>query len=149
MKSKLISENGAEKTYAIILDTGDEVKKSLLDFAHEKNLTASNFKAIGAFERAMFGYFDFSKKEYEKIPVNEQVEVLSLIGDFALDEKGAVQLHAHCVVGKRDGTAHGGHLLEAFVRPTLEIILTESPAGLKKTFRPEFGIVLIDLDAAG
>ena len=147
MKSKLISENGKEKTYAIIFDAGDEVKKGLLDFAKENNLTAASFKAIGAFERATFGYFDIEKQDYDKIPINEQVEVISLIGDVALDTKGEPQVHAHCVVAKRDGTAHGGHVLEAFVRPTLELILTESPAEMQKTYREEFGLALIDLDA--
>lgn len=145
MKSKLLTEQ-KEKTYAIIFETGDEVKKGLEEFAKSHNLTASTFKAIGAFERATLGYFEIETKEYEKIPINEQVEVLSLIGDVALDENGKPQIHAHCVVGKRDGTAHGGHLLEAFVRPTLEVILTETPASLKKTYRKEFGIALIDLD---
>ncbi len=145
MKSKLISGE-KEKTYAIIFDAGDEVKKGLCDFAKENNLTASSFKAIGAFERATLGYFDIEKLEYEKIPVNEQVEVVSLIGDVATGEDGEPAVHAHCVVAKRDGTAHGGHLLEAFVRPTLEVILTETPSHLRKTYRKKFGLALIDLD---
>ena len=145
MKSKLISDEN-EKTYAIIFDAGDEVKKGLLDFAVKNDLTASSFKAIGAFERATLGYFDIESQEYEKIPINEQVEVVSLIGDVATGEDGEPQVHAHCVVAKRDGTAHGGHLLEAFVRPTLEVILTETPAIMRKTYRKEFGLALIDLD---
>ena len=72
--------------------------------------------------------------------------MLSLTGDIARDEKGKPQLHAHCVVGKRDGTAHGGHLLEALVRPMLEVVLKENPAYLQKTYRQELGIALIDLD---
>ena len=146
MKSKLVSE-GKENTYAIIFDAGDEVKKGLLDFAKENDLTASSFKAIGAFESATFGYFDLENEAYEKISINEQVEVISLIGDIALDTKGEPQIHAHCIIAKRDGTAHGGHLLEAFVRPTLEVILTETPAILQKTYRKEFGLALIDVDA--
>jgi len=49
------------------------------------------------------------------------------------------------VVGKPDGAAHGGHLLEAHVRPTLELILTESPRHLQKRHDPESGLALIDL----
>jgi predicted DNA-binding protein with PD1-like motif len=70
------------------------------------------------------------------------VEVLSLIGDIALHE-GKPQVHAHLVIGKKDGTAHGGHLLEARVRPTLEVILTESPKPLHKKYDPESGLALI------
>lgn len=97
MKSKLISDEN-EKTYAIIFDADDEVKKSLLDFAKENDLTASSFKAIGAFERVTLGYFDIENQDYEKIPINEQVEVISLIGDVATGENGEPQDHAHCVV---------------------------------------------------
>ncbi|MGB6678197.1 MAG: DUF296 domain-containing protein, partial [Terriglobales bacterium] len=76
--------------------------------------------------------------------LDEQVELLSLIGDIALKD-GEPQVHAHVVVGRCDGTAHGGHLLEARVRPTCELILTESPSRLQKKFDPETGIALIQL----
>jgi len=75
--------------------------------------------------------------------IQEQVEVLSLIGDIALDD-GEPKVHAHVVVGKSDGTAHGGHVLEAHVRPTLEVVLTESPRHLRKRFDPESCLALID-----
>ncbi len=35
-------------------------------------------------------------------------------------------------LGKKDGTAHSGHLMEATAHSTLEIILTKSPAYLKR-----------------
>jgi hypothetical protein len=72
------------------------------------------------------------------------VELLSLIGDIALKD-GKPQVHAHVVVSKSDGSAHGGHLLEAVVRPTCELILTESPAELRKEIDPSSGIALIKL----
>jgi predicted DNA-binding protein with PD1-like motif len=146
MKAKLIQEQG-EKTFAVIFDTGDEVAGGLLEFARRQRLAGSHFTAIGAFSDVVLGYFDWETKEYRKIPVREQVEVLSLIGDVALD-KGEPKIHAHVVVGKADGTAHGGHLLEAHVRPTLEVILTESPRYLRRTHDPESGIALINLDAS-
>ena len=91
------------------------------------------------------GYFDWEKKEYKRIPVREQVEVLSLVGDIALDEKGQPKVHAHVVVGKSDGTAHGGHLLEAHVRPTMEVTLAEAPRYLHRKYDPESKIALIRL----
>lgn len=143
MHSKLIND-APEKTYALIVETGEEVVSQLQRFAEENNLTASHFTAIGAFSSATLGYFDWGKKDYEKIAVNEQVEVLSLIGDVAVQD-GVPKIHVHVVVGKRDGSAHGGHLLEAYVRPTLEIILTESPSYLKRTCDPESSLALIDI----
>lgn len=143
MKAKLLQEHG-EKSYALIFDIGDEVAAGLLEFATQNGLAGSHFTAIGACSDVTLGYFDWQKKEYEKIPIREQVEVLSLIGDIAL-EKDRPKVHAHVVVGKSDGTAHGGHLLEAHVRPTLEVILVESPRHLWRKHDPRSGIALIDL----
>jgi predicted DNA-binding protein with PD1-like motif len=117
--------------------------KTLQAFAREKQLAGSHFTAIGAFREATLGYFDWDRKDYKQIPVREQVEVLSLVGDVARDEKGEPKLHAHVVLGKSDGTAHGGHLLEAVVRPTLEVILVESPRHLQRRHDPETGLALI------
>jgi predicted DNA-binding protein with PD1-like motif len=144
MKATLLSERG-EKTFAIIFDTGDEVMAGLLAFAREQRLAGSHFTAIGAFRDVTLGYFDWQKKDYQKIPVREQVEVLSLVGDVAQDPDGKPKVHAHVVIGKSDGTAHGGHLLEAHVRPTLEVILTESPRHLLRKHDPESGLALIRL----
>ena len=144
MKSKLINETG-EKTWALIFDKGDEVIESLTAFAKEQRLDASHFTGIGAFEHTTLGYFDRALKDYKKIPMGEQVEVLSLVGDIALDEKGEPKIHAHVVLGKRDGTAHGGHLLEARVWPTLELIVVESPAHLRRKIDPETSLPLISL----
>jgi predicted DNA-binding protein with PD1-like motif len=145
MHQKVISD-ADERTYALILDGGDEVMSQLQKFAEEKSITAARFTAIGAFSAVTLGYFDWNRKDYEKIPVREQVEVLTLAGDIAVHE-GKPKLHVHVVVGKRDGTAHGGHLLEAYVRPTLEVILIESPEYLKRTMDEESGLPLIDIGA--
>jgi len=138
-----ILEQAAQSTYAVIFEKDDEVIGGLNMLAREKNLAGAHFTAIGAFREATLGYFDRARKEYKKIPLREQVEVLSLIGDIAL-ANGAPQIHAHVVVGKADGSAHGGHLLEAKVWPTLEVILTESPRHLQRRFDAETGLALID-----
>ena len=144
MRAKVLGEVG-ERTWALVFDVGDEVVSRLSQFASLHQLTAARFTAIGAFSEATLGYFDAKKKAYEKIPVREQVEVLSLIGDVALDG-GQPKIHAHVVVGKRDGSAHGGHLLEARVRPTLEVMLVESPARLARVYDPDSGLALIEID---
>jgi predicted DNA-binding protein with PD1-like motif len=143
VKSKLLHDGG-EKTFVLVFDTGDEVVAGLLDFAKGHKLAAS-LTAIGAFERVTLGFFDLERKDYKKIHIDEQVEVMSLIGNITLEEGGGPKVHAHVVVGRRDGTAHGGHLLEAHVRPTLEVILVESPARLRRKMNAEVGLPLIDL----
>jgi hypothetical protein len=130
------------RTFAVILDSGDEAVASLTRFAREQRLHASQLSAIGAFSRAVLGYFEFDKKDYKRIAIDEQVELVSLLGDFALSD-GEPKLHAHVVVAKSDGSAHGGHLLEAIVKPTMEVVLTEMPAYLYRQFDKESGLPLI------
>lgn len=86
------------------------------------------------------------KKDYQRIPVIEQVEVLSLLGDITLDD-GEPKVHAHVVVGKADGRAYGGHLMAAQVRPTLEVILIESPKHLERKIDQETGLALISFES--
>ena len=143
MQSKLINDE-REKTFVLVFETGDEVTAGLLDFAKQHKLAAAHFTAIGAFQELTLGYFDWQSKEYEKIPMREQVEVLSLVGNIVETDKGP-KLHAHVVVGKRDGSAHGGHLVDAHVRPTLEVMLVESPSHLQRRHDDASGLALIKL----
>ena len=80
-----------------------------------------------------------------RVPVGTQVEVLSIVGDVAHD-RGKPAIHVHAVLGLPDGTTRGGHLLEARVWPTLELVITEWPAHLRKVFHPEVGLSLIAAD---
>ena len=131
------------KTFVLIMDTGDEIGDVLRRFASEQKLAGSSFKAIGALSQVKLGWFNWESKKYEvAAEFNEQVELLSLIGDIALKD-GEPQVHAHLSIGRRDGSAYGGHLLKAHVRPTCELILTESPEHLQKQFDPESGLALI------
>ncbi|MDM0042881.1 DNA-binding protein [Variovorax dokdonensis] len=145
MKFKLLNQS-PERTFALIFEKGDEVVPLLESFAKEQGLDASRFSAIGALQCAQLGYFEWEKKEYERIPVDEQVEVLSLNGDIALDGDEP-KVHAHTVLGRRNGSTVGGHLLQAIVRPTLEVLLIESPGYLRKTCNAETGLALIDVEA--
>jgi uncharacterized protein len=144
MHARQLHEVDGLKTFVLVFETGDEVMAELQRFARECRLTASSFTAIGAFERATLGYFDWDRKDYDRIPVDEQVEVVTLVGDIALAD-AQPKVHAHVVLGRRDGAALGGHLLEAIVRPTLELILVETPATLHKRHDPETGLNLIHL----
>ena len=143
MRSKLLNAD-PPITYAVVLDTGDEVIGELGKFVREQEVEAASVTAIGAFSRTVLGYFQWETKQYKKIPVDEQVEVLSLLGDVAVGEQGPT-LHLHAVLGKADGSVVGGHLIEAHVRPTLEVILIQPPSYLRKRKDPETGLALIDI----
>jgi uncharacterized protein len=136
----------APRSWILVFDTGDEVSEGLLAFAREEGIEGASFTAIGAFQEATLAFFDLETKEYEEIPVREQVEVLTLAGNVAVHE-GEPRVHAHVVVGNRDGTARGGHLLEARVRPTLEVVVRETAAALRRRMDAETGLPLLDAGA--
>ena len=123
MRYKLVDEE--PKTFVLVFETSDELEQGLKEFASEQKLASASFKAIGALSSVRLGWLNWDTKQYEtSVSLDEQVELLSLIGDVAMKD-GEPQVHAHTVVGRRDGTAHGGHLLQAHVRPTCEVVLTE------------------------
>ena len=144
MKSKLLHHKNGLKTFALVFDKGEEVKAPLLRFASENGLGGAQLVAIGAFSEVTLGFFDRKKKNYQEIPVQEQVEVLSFNGNI-VEKDGKPMLHAHVVIGKADGTAHGGHFLQGQVWPTLEMIVSELPVHLHRKHDEETGLALIDV----
>ncbi len=132
------------RSYVVVADAGDEASRILSDFADEQALSAAQITAVGAFRRATVGWFNPETKNYRRIDIDQQCEVLSLLGDVAAGTEGS-EVHAHVVLGLPDGSVRGGHLLGAEVWPTLEVMVRESPAELAKTYRPEIGLALIDL----
>jgi hypothetical protein len=134
-----------ESATVLIFETGEEFVFTLTQFAKENRISSGHFTGIGAFSEASIGYFDWEKKDYLRNEVKEQVEVVSLIGDIALD-KGSPKVHAHIVMGRRDGSAWAGHLMSGRVRPTLELVLEDPTGKLQRRFDPKSGIALIDLD---
>jgi hypothetical protein len=145
LQTRLIAEHpSGEKTYAVIFAKGDEIMSGLTGFAVREKLVAGHFTAIGALESARFGWFDRAQNAYRNIPIDHQVEMISLIGDVGL-VNGVPQIHAHGAVGFPDGQVHGGHMLEAIVWPTLELFFTAYRTPLIKTHDTETNLFLFDL----
>jgi predicted DNA-binding protein with PD1-like motif len=147
VKSRFVSNEGVSRIHVAVLDTGEEAFTTLARFANDAGISAASLTAIGAFEKATVGWFDFANKTYKKIEVNQQCEVLSAIGDIPTGDDGKASLHLHVVLGLSDGSTRGGHLLEGTVRPTLEVVLTETPSKLRRKKRADLGIALIDMGA--
>lgn len=131
------------RTLIIVLDKGDEAVETITGAVRDHGVRAASVTAVGGFQEAVLGYFDRERREYQHIPVGEQVEVLSLLGDVA-DKDGQPVLHVHAVLGRRDGSTVGGHLLRGVAWPTLEVVVTEVADELAKRADPETGLALID-----
>jgi predicted DNA-binding protein with PD1-like motif len=127
-----------------VLEQGEEAFATIADFANAKQITGASITAIGAFAHAKVGWFDLAAKTYRVIPVTEQCEVLSLLGDLAQGDDGKASLHLHAVLGLQDGSVRGGHFMEGVVQPTLELTIVETSAHLRRRMRSDLGIALID-----
>ena len=141
MTSRVISEN--PKTIVVVFEIGDEAADGLLIAAKQHNVAAAQITGIGGFSDVKLGFFDLNKKDYLPIAITEQVEVVSLLGNVALSEQREPKIHVHCTVGKRDGSAHAGHLLQGHVRPTLEVLMIESPQHLHRYHDDNTGLALL------
>jgi predicted DNA-binding protein with PD1-like motif len=126
----------------VALAKDEEAVAALRRLVGERRIATSQITAVGGFAKATLGYFDRERREYVPIPVHEQAEVLSLVGDVADGPDGAPAVHCHVVLGLRDGTTRGGHLLEGHVWPTLEVMIDESPAHVRKRIDPDVGLAL-------
>ena len=143
MQVQLLNPGEPTKQYAVIFYQGDEAFSGLLEFAEKYHVMSAHFTAIGALNGARLGWFDPQRKMYKKIPIQGQVEVIGMSGDIALYQ-GKPVVHTHMIVGTSDGATRGGHVLDAYVSPTLEVIVTVDPIAMQKRFDPETDLTLID-----
>ena len=119
-----VLESGAQRKFAVTFDKGDEVLESLSQFAKEHRLGACRVTGLGAFCYAMLGQFDWERKHYKPVPIEERVEVLSLVGNM-MPREANPELDVHVSVVKSNGSVCGGHLLEGYVKPRFEVTVEE------------------------
>ena len=144
MQVKQLTKLQGQQRLVMLFGSGEELIHSLAEVAKTRAILGAHFTGIGALRAAMLGFFDIARREYRRFGIDEQVEVLSLMGNIAMED-GESRIHAHIVVGRFNGSTLGGHLLEAHVRPTLEVVLVETPAALRRRFDPATGLALLDL----
>ena len=135
--------DGDAKTYLLVFRNGQEVMKGLLAFARQHKLVAGHLTGIGAVSDAVIGYFDARTKTYLRDHEKEQAEVLSLTGNLALNGDEPF-FHVHVALGWWERPARGGHLFEATVQPTVEVVLTAYPKPIRRKVDAEWRLPLIE-----
>lgn len=142
MQSRLLGAHNGVREYVLIFTKGDEVLSGISDFASANDIVSARFTAVGALKNATTAWFDLQKKSYRLNVIDQQVELVSLIGDIALYD-GRPAIHAHYSVGLSDGNVQGGHLIHAVTYPTVEVFLTAFPQALHKKLDKETDLKLI------
>jgi uncharacterized protein len=144
-KVRLLStQSDGTKTYVLVLSQGDPVQAAIEAFAADYHVVDAHFTAIGAVRDPEVAWFDESRREYKAISLHEQMEVLTLSGDLTLGVDGRPIVHAHVVLGRSNGEAWGGHLIEATTSPTIELYATTYAEPLRKQLDPATNLLLID-----
>lgn len=143
MRHKLLEDIGGRRKFVLALEAGEDAVATITAFAQAQNLSATSLTGIGAFAHASLGYFNPATREFRQNDITEQTEVLSMVGNIAAEADGTRKMHVHVVLGCIDATTRGGHLIEGSVRPTLEIMLEESPAHLARGADAKSGLVLL------
>lgn len=135
-------DTASNTMYTLAFETGDAVLETLDAFVSRRDISAGHFTGLGAFSEAQLAFYDLDGKEYRPLDVDEQTEVASFTGNVARYE-GEPRLHVHAVLARRDGSTIGGHLLEATVRPTLEVTVVEMSGTLRRQYDEASGLPLL------
>lgn len=145
MKIQQLDEVEGRRVFVMVCDRGDEAVEALTVAAKHFDLTGAALTGIGAFSGVTLGFLDRARPDYARRVIRERVEVVSLVGNVALDD-GEPRVHVHVVVARYDGSALGGHLLGGTVDATLEVTIVESPKTLRRKTDPATGLALLDVD---
>ena len=145
MKATILEHiRGKRRTFFLVFDPGDTFLQPMIEFIRKHEIGGASFTGLGALSEATLAWFDPVDGQYKPFHVKEQVECASMVGNISwMNDKPFI--HAHCVLGKRDGTSLSGHVKDLKALPTLEITLTEHETKLVRRRRPDTGYALIDL----
>jgi len=129
--------------FLLRLEPGEEALEKLRAFADERRLGAAMLRGLGAAQSAELAFFNLEEKRYERFPVPEETEVVSLLGNIARGEAGQVIVHAHATLSYRDGRAVAGHVFALVSAATLEIDLEVLPGTLRRKLHPKISLPLL------
>lgn len=130
--------------YVIRLQRTESVHEVLHTFLQEQGITAGTLQAIGAVEQPTISFYELATKTYNKQTLNGEYEVLSLLGNISLKD-GKPFAHMHITLGDSTFATIGGHLNDAIVSITLEVIITPLATTLNRVFDEETGLHLLDI----
>jgi predicted DNA-binding protein with PD1-like motif len=114
------------RTYRVTMAKGDEIMSGLTEFAEKYHIKHAHFTALGAINKGLFGWSDVERGlGQKKIELNQEAEIVSLMGSISVDNQGRSTVHGHGTVALSDGSVKGGHWWEAHVSIIAEVFVTE------------------------
>ncbi len=130
--------------YLLRLEKGEKLQSTIASFCKEKHIQNSTISAIGSLENPTLAHYFVNTKKYTEKTLNGIYELTSLTGTSGLFE-GKPLVHIHVSLSDEEMKGFGGHLVEAFVSATVEVILESSETHYTKSFDETIGLKLWDL----
>ena len=128
-------------TYLVRLDRGEEILEQVETLARKEHIALATVQALGAVDRFTVGVYDTEKQAYQANEFAGAFEIVSLVG--TIDQKdGQFYAHLHMSAGDSQGRVFGGHLSEARISATCEMVVRELPGRLDREKDPETGLNL-------
>jgi predicted DNA-binding protein with PD1-like motif len=124
--------------------SGEQLVAPLLEWLGREGIGYAALTGLGAVSRATVSYWNSQTKQYEQHQLDEQMEVVSLIGNVTIRE-GVPFIHAHVGLGRSDLSVIGGHMSELVVHPTLEVWLRPETEAVHRALDESCGLYVMQL----
>ena len=132
------------ETYAVRLEVGDEIVKSVLDLAEKENIKFAEVSAIGAVNKVTMGLYNLDEKQYHQKTFNEPLELTSLLGNITRKD-GKPYVHLHANFANEDCVVFGGHLNEAYISATCEMFVRTMGGEMGRAVCEKTGLNIFDI----
>ena len=133
-----------DNCWVIVLEKGERIIEKLGEFVETNGVKSGHLHAIGAVSEVELAHFSLEKKKYTTRKLSQALEIVSLMGNVTLKGNEKI-IHLHIVVGTNEMTLSGGHLIEATVGVTCEIIFHELKEAIYKEQDENTGLNLIKI----
>jgi uncharacterized protein len=130
--------------FVVRLDPEEEIVTALASFCEANRIDAGTVSGIGSARHAVIAFFDRDRREYESMTIEEDTEIASLTGNVALKD-GKAFLHLHATLASRRFQVFAGHLMEARVASTTEVVIRPAEGWIQRAFDPQSGLYLLEL----
>lgn len=137
--------NLENKTFLVRLEKGEKVNVSIKKFCEKLNIKNASFVSLGSIENPVLAHYRVDNKKYKEKELQGIFEVTSFMGNVAIFEASPL-VHGHISISDEDMKEFGGHLVEATVSATLEIVIQDLGSSKIKKYDEKIGLKLFELD---
>jgi uncharacterized protein len=139
----IYTQLGTDK-YILRLESGDDILRSLRQFATTERIGASLLEGIGSLSKVKLGHYDFKTRKYSYETFEDDLEILNLSGNIASMNRAPLP-HVHVTLGRRDFSVIGGHMDEGSSANMVEIGVWKLPGKLVKAKDDKIGLNVLQL----